>query len=166
VPSPTTTIPPPPISSTLFHPHATFTLPTTRQAEVEVSEAHAKMRGRAQELGQRRQRLLQLPTPTRMSTTTAAAANANENDDVNHHRQQTSLSRVMTSKRDGGRTRWARSAFYFYFLLSTAYRRRGIPSISTPGRRPPRSLPFRRQDPPSPSTTHKPEHYPSHSRFE
>jgi len=47
------------------------------------------------------------------------------------HHQPTALSRVTTSKREGGHTRCTCSVFYS--LLTSYYRRRGISSISTPG---------------------------------
>ena len=66
----------------------------------------------------------------------------NDDGNDNYHCQQTPLS-VMTSKREGGRTRCVRSVFYFILLLSTEspqfrhqghndMRRRVLPSLSCP----------------------------------
>src|SRR6266545_3323423 len=99
------------------------------------------------------------PPPLSPATMTSAAtaANTNEDDDNSDGGEQqqqlqlqpgscqcrrrrrstasnlTALSRVTTSKREGGRTRCAHSVFYVCFLLTSYYRRRGIPSISMPG---------------------------------
>src|SRR6266568_4321295 len=68
--------------------------------------------------GQQQQQQLQLQLPT-----------LTEEDG----HQKTALLRVTTSKREGGCTRCTCNVFIFYFLLTSYYRRRGIPSISTPG---------------------------------
>src|SRR6266581_1360728 len=82
-----------------------------------------------------------------MTTTTAAAASTTANADSGGQQlqlqlpmpteedghQQTALLRITTSKQEGRCTRCACNVFIFYFLLTSYYRRRGIPSISMPG---------------------------------
>ena len=95
---------------------------------------------------------LQLPAPTRTTTTATTAATATAD-----HGQQTALLRVTKGKREGGHTRCARSVFYDCFLLTSYYRRRGIPSISMPG---PLSPSF------TPVSTPRPSLPLDHSRFD
>jgi len=73
---------------------------------------------------------LQLPTPTAEGDNRCSCSCQHQRMRMTHH-QPTALSRVTTSKREGGHTRCTCSVFYF--LLTSYYRRRGISSISTPG---------------------------------